>query len=158
MKLSTRSRYGLRAIVELAARHGSGTTSMQEIAQAQQVSRKYLDTLFYSMKMAGLVVSRRGLGGGWELTRAPASITAVEVLEALEGSLSLVQCVEFPDTCAKTPSCVTRELFAELDEAIRKVLGRRTLADLVARREELDALAPAEAAGDDGCAAAPAAE
>jgi len=155
MKLSTRSRYGLRAIVELAARHGTGTTSMQEIADAQQVSRKYLDTLFYSMKMAGLVVSRRGLGGGWELTRPPDRIGAIEVLEALEGSLSLVQCVEFPDTCAKTPSCVTRELFVELDEAIRTVLGRRTLADLVRRREELDALAPGGADTDDGCATPP---
>jgi Rrf2 family transcriptional regulator, cysteine metabolism repressor len=158
MKLSTRSRYGLRAIVELASRHGEGTTSMQQIASAQQVSRKYLDTLFYSMKMAGLVVSRRGLGGGWELTRPPKAITAVEVLEALEGSLALVQCVEFPDTCIKTESCVTRELYVELDEAIRAVLSRRTLADLVARREELDALAPTGADDDDGCAVASAAE
>ncbi len=155
MKLSTRSRYGLRAVVELAARHGTGTTSMQEIADAQQVSRKYLDTLFYSMKMAGLVVSRRGLGGGWELTRSPEKINAVEVLEALEGSLSLVQCVEFPDTCNRTPSCVTRELFAELDEAIRTVLGRRTLADLVQRREELEALAPAAVEQDDTCGVGP---
>jgi Rrf2 family protein len=135
-------------MVELASHHGQGPLNMQEIADRQQVSRKYLDTLFNSLKVAGLVVSRRGLGGGWELTRAPAVIQAGEILDALEGSLSLVQCVEFPDTCARVGSCVTRELYVEIDEAIRGVLVRHTLADLLQRRQVLDALADGVTSGD----------
>jgi len=142
MKLSTRSRYGLRAAVELAGRYGQGTTNMQEIADRQQVSRKYLDTLFASLKVAGLVVSRRGLGGGWELARAPAEIRIGELLEALEGSLGLVQCVEHPDCCPRHEACVARELYVEMNEAIRGVLDRYTLDDLVGRRLELEQLFP----------------
>jgi len=153
MKLSTRARYGLRAVVELAGRHGQGTTNMQEIADQQQISRKYLDTLFGSLKVAGLVVSRRGLGGGWELTRPPDQIQLADVFQALEGSLSLVPCVEFPDSCPRSQVCVARELYVELMESFTRVLGRYTLADVHARQVDLDALFEGVPGGQGSCAA-----
>lgn len=140
MKLSTRARYGLRAVVELAGRHGQGTTSMQEIADCQKISRKYLDTLFNSLKVAGLVVSRRGLGGGWELTRPPDQIQLAQVFQALEGSLGLVPCVELPDTCPRSAACVAREIYGEMNQALLAILARYTLADARARQLELEAL------------------
>ncbi len=140
MKLSTRSRYGLRAVVELARRHGQGTTNMQEIADRQAISRKYLDTLFSALKVAGLVHSRRGLGGGWELTRPPEQIHLADVFRALEGSLGLVPCVEYPQNCERAEACVAREIYVQMHESILAVLARYTLADAMDRQIELDAL------------------
>lgn len=151
MKLSTRSRYGLRAVVELAAYHGNGPTNLQDIADSQQVSRKYLDTMFNSLKVAGLAMSRRGLHGGWVLTRPPEQIQLTDVMQALEGSLGLVPCVDYPDTCARKEGCFTRDLYVEIHEAIVHVLQRYTLADLVQRRSELDGLIDS-LPGDDLCA------
>ena len=138
MKLSTRARYGLRALVELAGHYGQGATNMQEIADKQGLSRKYLDTLFNTLKVAGLVVSRRGAGGGWELTRPPETIRLSEILIPLEGSLGLVQCVDFPNSCSKHDFCNARELYAEIQGAILDVLARYTLADMRNRQCELD--------------------
>ncbi len=111
---------------------------MQRIADSQALSRKYLDTLFNSLKVAGLVVSRRGLGGGWSLTRPPGEIRLGEVAMALEGSLDLVPCVAHPDTCSRSEVCVTRELYREMSGALIRVLDRYTLDDLVHRRIELE--------------------
>ncbi len=151
MKLSTRSRYGLRAVVELAAYHGNGPTNLQDIADSQQLSRKYLDTMFNALKIAGLAMSKRGLHGGWVLTRSPEQIGLAEVMQALEGSLGLVPCVDDPDTCARKASCVTRDLYVEIHDAIMGVLERYTLADLVQRRGGLDGLLESQP-GDDLCA------
>ncbi len=138
MKLSTRARYGLRALIELAGHYGDGATNMQAIADRQALSRKYLDTLFNSLKVAGLVMSRRGVGGGWELTRHPDKIGVGEILLALEGSLGLVQCVDFPDTCQRNDCCVTRELYVELNQAIFEVLNQYSLSYLQLRQSKLD--------------------
>ncbi len=108
--------------------HGSGPTSLQSIADSQQVSRKYLDTMFNSLKIAGLAMSRRGIGGGWILTRPPGEISLRDVMLALEGSLGLVPCVDNPDTCAQLPTCVTRDIYVEINHAIIDVLARYTLA------------------------------
>jgi Rrf2 family protein len=151
MKLSTRSRYGLRALIELAARHGGGPINMQDIADHEQVSRKYLDTLFASLKVAGLVASRRGLGGGWILTRSPEAIRLGEVMLALEGSMALVSCTERPDSCVRSPACVAHELYNELDEALAEVLQRYTLADMVGRRAQLEQVLEQLPQGADLC-------
>ncbi len=158
MKLSTRSRYGLRALIELAAHDGDGPVNMQDIADHEQVSRKYLDTLFGSLKVAGLVSSRRGMGGGWTLTRPPSAIRLSEVMDALEGSMTLVACEEFPEACTRASCCATRQLFSEVNAAIRSVLDGTTLADMVARRRDLESslgCAPGEGDGDDGKRVAP---
>ncbi len=138
MNLSTRARYGLRAMVELAGHYGQGSTNMQAIAEGQGLPRKYLDTLFNALKVSGLVISRRGVGGGWELTRPPAEIRLSEILIPLEGSLGLVQCVDFPHTCAKHDCCNARELYTEMQAAILDVIDRYTLADMYDRQCKLE--------------------
>lgn len=120
-------------MVELALHHGEGPTMMQSIADSQGVSRKYLDTIFASLKSAGLVRSRRGIGGGHMLGKAPEDIKLSEVLRALEGPLSLVDCVGTPDLCNRSHRCVTRDVWSEVGQAIQDVLQNITLADLVAR-------------------------
>jgi Rrf2 family transcriptional regulator, cysteine metabolism repressor len=151
MKLSTRSRYGLRALMELAEHYGEGAISVSVIADQQGISQKYLDTLFNSLKVAGLAMSRRGPGGGWQLTRPPSEIRLSEVLPALEGSFALVQCVDFPHTCASTPTCAAREVYVAIHDAILGVLESTTLDQLEKRHEVLEALANGTPGGADLC-------
>jgi Rrf2 family protein len=117
---------------------------MQAIADNQGVSRKYLDSIFASLKTAGLVRSRRGVGGGHLLAKEPQEVRLGDVLRALEGPLSLVDCVGDPSICDRSHRCVTRDVWDEVGDAIEGVLDNITLADLVkkhARRQaglELD--------------------
>jgi len=104
---------------------------MQKIADSQGVSRKYLDSIFASMKSAGLVRSRRGVGGGHMLGKEPADIKLSDVLRALEGPLSLVDCVGDAELCDRSHRCVTRDVWTEVGNAIDGVLTNITLADLV---------------------------
>lgn len=131
MKISTRSRYGLRASIELALNYGKGPLMMQTIAKKQSISRKYLDTIFTSLKNAGLIRSRRGVGGGHRLVRDPNSIKLGELFKALEGPILLVDCVEDMSICEEANSCVTRELWIEVCQAIEQALNKYTLADLM---------------------------
>lgn len=104
---------------------------MQSIAENQGVSRKYLDTIFASLKNAGLIHSRRGIGGGHLLARSPEQIRVGEILRAIEGPISLVDCVRDPAYCKRTHRCVTRDVWAAVTEAIEAVLDSMTLAELV---------------------------
>ncbi len=128
-------------MIELAIHHGEGPVMMQSIADSQGVSRKYLDTIFSSLKSAGLVRSRRGIGGGHMLGKAPDTVLVGDVLRALEGPISLVDCVGCPDICNRVDQCVTRDVWEEVGLAIETVLDSMTLTDLVnkqqARFEEL---------------------
>jgi len=153
LKISTRSRYGLRALLELALHHGEGPLMMQSIADSQGVSRKYLDAIFASLKTAGLVRSRRGVGGGHLLARDPNQIKLGDVMRALEGPLSLVDCVGDPELCDRSHRCVTRDVWGEVGTAIENVLDGITLADLVERHARKEKhLGDHEPASDpDGC-------
>jgi len=153
MKISTKARYGLRAVAELVEHYGHGTLSLKDIAEQQQLPRNYLENLFNSIKLAGLVRSKRGPKGGWELTRPPDQITLSQVLEALEGDLGVVDCVDHPDTCERVEGCPTREIFVEISAAIRAVLDRYSLEDLHQRKVELEALMPAHSFGKEPCLA-----
>jgi Rrf2 family transcriptional regulator, cysteine metabolism repressor len=151
MKLSTKARYALRALAELVGHYGNGTLSLKDIADQQQLSRNYLENLFNAMKVAGLVRSKRGPGGGWELIKAPDQISLTMVLEAVEGELGVVDCVNHPDTCARRDSCPTRDIYVEVSEAIRGVFDRYTIEDLYNRKIDLDKLAPSVEPGEDRC-------
>jgi Rrf2 family protein len=148
VKISTRSRYGLRAMLELALHHGEGPVMMQSIADNQGVSRKYLDTIFTSLKNAGLIHSRRGIGGGHVLGRAPAEIRVSDILRAIEGPITLVDCVHDPSFCSRTHRCVTRDIWLDVTVAIERVLDSMTLADLVQKHRDKHA-SPQQGAGDD---------
>ena len=135
MKMSTRGRYGLRAMFELARAFGRAPLLMSTVAERQGLSRKYLHTLLTTLKNAGLVRGVRGAGGGFVLTRPPGEIKLSEVLRALEGPLSFVECVTDKRACDRSSRCPARRVWQELAGAVESVLDNATLQDLVAPEE-----------------------
>ncbi len=131
MRISTKGRYGLRAMVELARGFGETPVRMSTIADRQRLSRKHLHALLAILKSGGLVRSVRGPEGGFLLARSPDQISLGEVLEALEGPFSLVDCVADRRTCDRVNECVTRGVWQELSGAIENLLDDVTLQDLV---------------------------
>lgn len=130
MKLSTKGKYGLKAMVDLAISYGQGCVSASSLAQLQGVSEAYLEQLIASLRKAGLVVSSRGAQGGYTLSREPQSINVGEVLRALEGSTSLMECVGLETSCGNAGSCTARPLWLKLQQRIDEVLDSTTLWDL----------------------------
>jgi Rrf2 family protein len=118
-------------MLELALLYGQGPVMMQSIARSQGISRKYLDTIFTALKNAGLVRSRRGVGGGHVLAKPPEQILLGDVLRAVEGPVSLVDCIGAPALCSRSHRCVTRDVWSDVGQAIERVLDGVTLADLV---------------------------
>jgi len=141
MQLSTRARYGFRAMMELAGHYGEGAVPLKEVAKCQDISLKYLEQLFARLRAAGLVKGVRGTGGGYILGRAPADITLAEVFRVLEGSTALVECVDRPEVCSQSARCVTRDLWCELRDASDAILEQRTLQDLLDARQVKDPVA-----------------
>jgi Rrf2 family cysteine metabolism transcriptional repressor len=133
MKLSTKGRYGTRAMLELALRHGQGPISVREIARSQEISERYLENLMSPLLSRGLVTSARGKGGGFSLARPPEEISLLEVIRATEGSPSPVACLDDSDTCARRGACVTAEIWEMIGQGITETLGAITLRDMVQR-------------------------
>ncbi len=133
MKLSTKGRYGLTAILDLAIHGGSGQVSLNSIADRQNLSENYLEQLFASLRKAGLVKSIRGSQGGYVLARTSAEITVGEIIRALEGSLAPVECVtENADPgCSRADICVTRVVWEKIRDGINSVVDSITLEQLV---------------------------
>ncbi len=135
MRLSTRSRYGLRAMKCIALAGGEPLTS-EEIAGREDVSKKYLDGILGALRGAGLIESHRGQGGGYTLSRAPGQISANEVVEVLEGGTALVPCLDDPAQCSRSPGCATREVWKAVSVAIGEVLLGVTIEDLASKEKE----------------------
>ncbi len=131
MKLSSRSRYGFRAILELAVEYGNGPLQIKTIAKREDISNKYLEQLVAMLKASGLVRSIRGPKGGYELTRPPGDVKLSEVFTTLEGPVVTVECLEHPEFCPRCTECVTRDVWAKMQSAIMGVLESMTLQDLV---------------------------
>ncbi len=131
MKLSSRSRYGFRAILELAVEYGNGPLQIKTIAKREDISNKYLEQLVAMLKASGLVRSIRGPKGGYELTRPPGDVKLSEVFTTLEGPVVTVECLEHPEFCPRCTECVTRDVWAQMQSAIMGVLESMTLQDLV---------------------------
>jgi len=131
MKLSTRTRYAVRAIIELAQHDSNRPLQLKIIAQRQDISVKYLEQLMAILRSAGFVRSIRGSKGGYLLAKAPNQIKLNEVLHKLEGTVSTVECVENEDYCSRSADCVSRYLWVQVEQAIEKVLEAITLQDLV---------------------------
>ena len=131
MKISTRARYGSRLMLELGVYYGKGPIFLRDIAKREDISEKYLSQIIIPLKSAGLVDSVRGAHGGYMLARPPKKITMREIVEVLEGSLNLVECVRAPSKCARVSQCITRDLWSKLSENIAKTLDKITLDGLV---------------------------
>jgi Rrf2 family protein len=137
MKISTKGRYGLRAMLDLATHGNVGTpVYLSDIAKREGISEKYLEHIFGALHKAGLVKAFRGRKGGYLLTRLPDEITLNEIIAVLEGPCSLVDCVTDVTSCPKTDSCVTREIWSLLGSKIEEVLTGFTLAALAERQTQ----------------------
>ena len=138
MKLSSRSRYGLRAILELAVDYGKGPLQIRTIAEREDISNKYLEQLISLLKSSGLVRSVRGPRGGYELTRPPGEVRLDEVFTTLEGPPVGIECLTHPDHCPRCMDCVTRQVWSSMQSAMMGVLESMTLQDLVDKAKRTD--------------------
>ena len=136
MKLSTRARYGLRAMVDLAAQGEGAIRPMKEIADSQGLSVKYLEQLVGFLRAARLVHPVRGRNGGLQLTRPASEIKVGEIVRALEHPFSIVDCLDGIRECPRAGECVTREVWEAVERAIDDVLDSMTLEDLAERQRE----------------------
>ena len=131
MKISTKGRYGLRILLDLAL-HGQETPRlMKDIALSQQISEKYISRLILPLNEAGFVTSFRGAKGGLKLAKAPKEITLLEIVEAMEGRIAVVDCVFDKDFCPKSESCSACKIWSSLNKKIRKQMNEITLKDLL---------------------------
>ncbi len=131
MKLSTRSRYGFRAALELAIEYGNGPLQIKTIAKREGISNKYLEQLVAILKSAGLVNSIRGPRGGYVLARPPSEIKLSDVFQTLEGPMVEIECLQSPDACDRCADCITRQIWLKINNAMAGVLESMTLQDLV---------------------------
>jgi Rrf2 family protein len=131
MKLSTRSRYGTRAMIDIARHRDSRDTQLKDIAARQAISAKYLDHLLSSLRKAGLIRSTRSRQAGYSLARPASKITLKDIVLVLEGSLAPVDCVEHFGACPKVKTCRSRGVWEKLKKETEKVLDGITLRDLV---------------------------
>ena len=122
----------MRLMTRLAAAWGRGSTLMRDVARAEGISEKYLGQIVIPLRGAGLVTGQRGSGGGYVLARAPDAITLREVVEVLEGDLSVVPCVDDPTACARFEHCGATTVWQQVAGDIRTRLSAWTLADLAA--------------------------
>lgn len=133
MKLSTKGRYGLRALIDLAVYSGQEAVSIQSIAKRQNISDRYLEQLMGKLRRAGLVVSIRGAGGGYRLARPASEISVGEVLRALEGNLDAVTCpgTEEGPGCEDADLCVTRYVWKRINDSITQAVDTIMIEQLV---------------------------
>ena len=136
MKLSTRARYGTKALLELSLHWGEGPVLLKDIAQRQEIPLPYLEHLIRPLVKEGIIKSTRGTRGGISLLKSPKEVILSEVIQLLEGSIALVACVDNPELYPRSDSCVTHDIWAEVKKAMDGVLDSTTFEDLVQRQKQ----------------------
>jgi Rrf2 family transcriptional regulator, cysteine metabolism repressor len=142
MKISTKIRYGTRAMLELASHYGEGAIELKEVAQKEGIPPKYLEQVIIPLRTAGLVKSVRGSKGGYSLARPPSEIYLKDVYEVLEGPVHLVDCLSDTKACQRVSFCVTRDIWQEVSDAIAKVFSSVTLEDMLERKKQKEGKTP----------------
>ncbi|MGE5604983.1 MAG: RrF2 family transcriptional regulator [Bacteroidota bacterium] len=139
MQISTRGRYGLRAMVDMALHASEGPMALRVIAERQGISESYLEQVFTSLRKSGLVRASRGAQGGYELNRQADQITVGEILRSLEGPIVPVYCVGGSEgaSCEREQYCITRSFWEELRDKINEFLDGTTLQDLTDRAKAI---------------------
>lgn len=130
MKLTTRSRYGLRAMTYIAAKVGQGPVSTKEIAENLELSDNYLEQLLRALKKDGFLKSVRGVKGGYELTRAPEEMMVIDLLRTLEGELWLSDCTQCGECPGGNTNCPTRLIIRKMSQAVEASVEGESLADM----------------------------
>ncbi len=144
MRLSTKSRYGLRALFDIAYNCGSTPTQIQDISRRQQISPRYLEQIFQNLKRAGILKSKRGPQGGYALARKPDEITVLEILNATEQDVLLVDCAgvttkkrKRKSECPFEGQCVTQTVWEEANILLNSLFGGLTLQTLCQRAQDM---------------------
>ncbi len=140
MRFSTKTAYGVRVLLDLALHRAEEPIPLRDIAQRQDLPLAYLERLISPLVAAGIVRTKRGVGGGVYLARDPSELRLDEVVGVLEGSLAPLECVDDPESCTRSNFCAVRDLWREVREAVTRVLAATTLQDLVERQKEKDQL------------------
>lgn len=137
MKLSTKGKYGVRAVFEIARFAGKGPITIKEIAERQGISLSYLEQILYRLGKAGLVESVRGPAGGYLLARKPSELTIGDIVRALEGPIALSHCLEPGESgdCNQTEDCVARMVWARVGAKIEEALDGISFRDLLQQQE-----------------------
>ena len=135
MKLSARTRYGTRALLDLALHQNEEPVLLKDIARRQQISLSYLEHLITPLIAAGILKSTRGVRGGVRLAKPPREIKLSEVVLLLEESIAPVECINNPETCTRSELCATRDIWSELKKVMDEVLESTTLQDLAERHK-----------------------
>lgn len=138
MKLSTKGRYAIRAMIDLALHASEEPVLIKDISEREEISKLYLKQLLIPLRVAGLVRTVRGANGGFILAKPPSQVKLIEIIRSVEGSTAPVGCVDDAGICRRSDMCVTRGVWVEMKEAIDKVLESITLQDLVSQREGKD--------------------
>ena len=144
LQISTKGRYGVRVMIDLASRYGEGPVLLRDIARRQAISEKYLWNLISPLKNAGFVNSFRGAHGGYALAKPPSEVNLAEIMRLLEGPLCLVDCVEKPSGCDRSATCITRDVWEEASRKISITLESITLAEMVEKHREKEKNLPPE--------------
>lgn len=131
MKLSTKGRYGLKAMFELSLTQRGGPVPLRQIAQRQNISEQYLEQIFSSLKKSGLIKSVRGAQGGYLLGKEPKDITVGDILRVLEGPISISDCVMDEHACENSGICVAKVVWERIKQGIEDVINSITLQDMV---------------------------
>lgn len=139
MKFSSRAIYGMRAMLVLARSHGHGSVFLKDIVEREHLPGTYLEQLMGPLRKAGIVQGVRGARGGYTLSRAPAEIPVLAILEALEGPLNLAECPGGPGCCRRPETCALQELWAEGSRALGQVYQDLSLAELLERQRAKEA-------------------
>ncbi len=132
--ISTRSRYGLRFLIDLAQRGALGPIDLGSIAERQGIPETYLAKLVVPLRNAGIIRSARGAKGGYELARSPAEVAVLEVVEVLEGRSSLLECTDRPELCARSADCPTLPVWTGLETVVHDYLASVSVGDVAAPR------------------------
>lgn len=138
MKVNTKVRYGLRAILQIAESYGGDPVPISVISETQEISGKYLEQVVGTLRKAELISSRKGVHGGYSLSRAPQDINLWEVITALDNHTTLVDCVLEPDVCDRSDDCLTRSIWTLVSARMKEFWTSFTLEDLLVTMRESD--------------------
>lgn len=136
MKISTKGRYSLRMMLDLAQHYGEGFIALKDISERQDISKKYLEQIIPFLNRSELLLTNRGHMGGYQLAKAPSEITVYDILTSAEGNLAPVSCMENePNTCDKCDSCLTLPIYTGLYHVVKDYLQGITLQDILTRSQ-----------------------
>lgn len=139
VKISTKTRYGMRFMIDLAQRWGEGCVALKDVAERQGISKKYLEQVVAPLASSGLLRVTRGYMGGYELSRPPEEITLADVVSASEDGLELLDCMSGLFACERENGCMSQRIWGGMQKAIYDYLDGQTLADIVAEAGAVEA-------------------